>query len=396
MFDKLEMAPPDAILGLTEAFNNDTNPDKINLGVGVYKDENGKTPVLASVKEAEKRLLEAETTKSYLPIPGDPAYGALVQELLFGADHEIVGSGRARTAHTPGGTGALRVAGDFLKQMKPDTNIWVSEPTWANHAQVFAAAGLTVKTYPYYNHDTQSLNLDSMLRALQYVPAEDVVLFHACCHNPSGMDPDGAQWQALADMAKNQGFMPLVDFAYQGFANGLEADAAGLRALCKPEVELLVCSSFSKNFGLYRERVGALTVVGHTPEDAEKAFSHVKKRIRANYSNPAAHGGLIVKTVLQDERLRSQWEGEVAAMRDRINGMRQNLVETLQSKGVHQDFSFITRQKGMFSFSGLSKEQVEKLREKYSIYIVGSGRINVAGITDDNIGRLCDAIKDVL
>lgn len=396
MFERLDMAPPDAILGLTETFKKDPNPDKINLGVGVYKDAAGETPVLPCVKEAEKRLLESEKTKGYLPIPGDPGYARLVQELLFGHGNEILSSGRAHTAHTPGGTGALRVAGDFIKACMPGATVWLSDPTWANHVQIFEAAGLDVRTYPYYDHESKAVNVDGMLGALQQAPEGDVVLLHGCCHNPSGMDLDGAQWQALADMAKRQRFVPLIDFAYQGFGDGLEEDAGGVRALARPDTEFFVCSSFSKNFGLYRERTGAFTVVGHDADGADKAFSHVKRVIRANYSNPPAHGGLVVRTVLEDPGLRATWEAAVAEMRARINGMRQLFVDTLESKGVRQDFSFITRQKGMFSFSGLNKEQVAKLREKYAIYIVGSGRINVAGMTEDNMDRLCGAIRDVL
>ncbi|WP_320178435.1 amino acid aminotransferase [Roseovarius pacificus] len=396
MFSKMEMAPPDAILGLTEAFKSDPNPDKINLGVGVYKDAGGKTPVLASVKEAERRLLESEDTKSYLPIPGDPAYGKLVRALLFGEGHDLVNSESAKSAHTPGGTGALRVAADFIKQGMPGATVWVSNPTWANHQAIFEAAGLPVREYPYYDQERRMLDIDSMLSALQKVPATDVVLLHGCCHNPSGMDPDGAQWLALADVAKAQGFLPLLDFAYQGFAEGIDEDAASVRAFCKPGIEFLVCSSFSKNFGLYRERTGALTLVAHDADGAAKAFSQMQKRIRANYSNPPAHGGLIVKTILEDTGLRAQWEQDVAAMRDRINAMRHRFVETLAAKGVQRDFSFIEQQRGMFSFSGLTKEQVAKLKSDYSIYMVGSGRINVAGMTEGNLDRLCNAIKAVL
>lgn len=396
MFSDLQMAPPDAILGLTEAFKKDPNPDKINLGVGVYKDAGGKTPVLAAVKEAERRLLESEDTKSYLPIPGDPEYARLVRTLLFGEGHELISGGRAHTAHTPGGTGALRLAGDFIRQAMPQATVWVSNPTWANHKAIFEAAGLPVREYPYYDQERQALDIDGMLRALEEVPATDVVLLHGCCHNPSGMDPDGAQWMALADVAKLQGFLPLLDFAYQGFAEGIEADAQGVRAFAGPEIEFLVCSSFSKNFGLYRERTGALTLVARDALGADKAFSQLKTRIRTNYSNPPAHGGLVVKTVLEDAALRAQWEADVATMRERINTMRYRFVETLAAKGVQQDFSFITQQRGMFSFSGLTKDQVEKLKADYSIYMVGSGRINVAGMTEDNLDRLCDAIKAVL
>ena len=396
MFDRLEMAPPDAILGLTEAFKQDPNPQKINLGVGVYKDANNETPILTSVKRAEEILLQQETSKGYMPIPGNAAYGQCVRELLFGADHEILQSSRALTAHTPGGTGALRVAGDFLHAQYPEAAIWVSDPTWANHAAVFQAAGMTVKSYPYYDAEKKCLAFDAMMDALDRIPEGDVVLLHGCCHNPSGMDPDVTQWKAIAERMRTRNLLPLLDFAYQGFANGLEEDAAGLREFCAPGCELLVCSSFSKNFGLYCERVGAVTLVGATQEATQAAFSHVKRCIRSNYSNPPAHGAAIVTTVLSDAALRAQWIEELAEMRARINGMRQLFVDTLKAKGVSQDFSFITRQKGMFSFSGLNKEQVEILREKYAIYIVGSGRINVAGMTEQNMDLLCTAIASVL
>jgi aspartate/tyrosine/aromatic aminotransferase len=396
MFELLEMGRPDAVLGLTEAFKKDSNPAKIDLGVGVYKDANGNTPIFNTVKEAERRLLDQEKTKSYLPIHGDAAYGAAVQALVFGAKHEALQANRCRTAHTPGGTGALRVAGDFLKNMFPSTAIWMSEPTWANHPNIFAAAGLEVKTYPYYNPATKSLDFESMITTLRQVPQGDAVLLHACCHNPTGVDPTIEQWQLIADVAMERKFLPLVDFAYQGLGDGLDEDAAGVRALCRPGQEMLVSSSFSKNFGLYYERTGALTLVAGSADAAEKAFSHVKSAIRANYSNPPAHGAGIVTTILGDAHLRRQWEEEVSQMRDRINGMRGLFVQTLKKKGVQQDFSFIAKQRGMFSFSGLNKDQVDTLRNKYAIYIVGGGRINVAGISEANIDRLCTAIADVL
>ena len=396
MFERLEMAPPDAILGLTEAFKKDPRPEKINLGVGVYKDAKNDTPVLDSVKAAERLLLEKESTKNYMPIPGDPAYGKAVQALVFGADSAINRDNRARTAHTPGGTGALRVAADFIFRCYGARTVWMSDPTWANHPAIFEAAGHAVKYYPYYDATSKGLAFDAMIATLEQIPAGDIVLLHGCCHNPSGIDPVPAQWQAIANAAAKAGWLPLVDFAYQGFADGLEEDAAGLRALCAAVPELIVCSSFSKNFGLYRERCGAFTLVAGSADAAEKAFSQAEKAIRVCYSNPPAHGALIITTILSDPALRAQWEQELTAMRDRINGMRKLFVETLKAKGVQRDFSFITRQKGMFSFSGLTKDQVNTLREKYALYIVGSGRINVAGMTEANMDSLCTAIADVL
>jgi aspartate/tyrosine/aromatic aminotransferase len=396
MFETVKTAPADPILGLTEAFNQDPNPDKINLSVGVYKDGSGKTPVLPTVKEAERRLLEGETTKSYLPMPGDPTYGSLVQKLMFGDGHGIVAEGRGATAHCPGGTGALRVAGDYIHKLHPGSAIWLSDPTWANHPTVFEAAGLEVKTYAYRDPATNGLDFNAMIESLEQVPAGDVVLLHGCCHNPTGIDPTVEQWSQVGELIRRRGVLPLVDFAYQGLADGIDQDGAGLRALVEHVDQLLISSSFSKNFGLYRERTGALTIIGSTAEQAQTVMSQVKLVIRANYSNPPAHGGGIVMTVLQDPELRAKWELEVAEIRDRINGMRHLFVETLKAKGVTRDFSAITQQRGMFSFSGLTREQVEELREKHSIYIVGSGRINVAGMTEANMDRLCDAIASVL
>ena len=396
MFETVKTAPADPILGLTEAFNQDSNPDKINLSVGVYKDGNGKTPVLDTVKEAERRLLENEVTKSYLPMPGDPTYGSLVQKLMLGESHSIVTEGRGATAHCPGGTGALRVAGDYIHKLHPGSAIWLSDPTWANHPTIFGAAGLEVKAYAYRDEATNGLNFDAMLKSLEQVPAGDVVLLHGCCHNPTGIDPTVEQWLQVGELLNRRGVMPLVDFAYQGLANGIDEDAAGLRALCEGVDQMLISSSFSKNFGLYRERTGALTIIGSTADQAKTVMSQLKLVIRANYSNPPAHGGGIVVTVLQDPELRAKWEIEVSDIRSRINGMRQLFVDTLKAKGVTRDFSSIIEQRGMFSFSGLTKEQVGELREKYAIYIVGSGRINVAGMTEANMDRLCDAIASVL
>lgn len=396
MFSTLQPAPPDAILGITEAFKKDPNPRKINLSVGVYQDATGKTPVLRSVKKAEERLLREETSKSYMPIDGAPEYAAAVKRLLFGAEHEFTINGRAVTAHTPGGTGALRVAADFIKQINPKAAVWLSGPTWPNHPGVFQAACLAVKTYPYYNADRQDLDFPAMTAALDQVPEGDIVLFHGCCHNPSGLDPSPAQWASLADLATKRRFIPFFDFAYQGFADGIDADAAGLRLFLEKCNELFIASSFSKNFGLYNERVGALTIIAEDADRAAAAQSHVKRTIRSNYSNPPAHGGLVVTRILADPELRAEWEREVGEMRDRINGIRKQFVDTLKAKGVKRDFSFLARQRGMFSFSGLTREQVLRLRDEYAIYIVENGRINVAGITPANLDLLCEAIRAVV
>jgi aspartate/tyrosine/aromatic aminotransferase len=396
MFETLPMAPPDPILGLAEAFRRDPNPAKIDLSAGVYRDATGKTPIFRAVKRAEERILRQETSKNYLSIQGSAEYAAVVQELLFGSEHEVLASKRVATVHTPGGTGALRVAGDFLKKMCPGKRIWMSQPTWPNHPSVFQAAGLEVKTYPYFDAATNSLAFDEMIAALRQVPEGDVVLLHACCHNPTGIDPTLEQWSQIADVIEERGLLPLVDFAYQGLGDGLREDAKGLLTLCRPGCELLIASSFSKNFGLYNERVGALTIVASSPAVAEAVLSQVKLCIRANYSNPPAHGAAIVTTIWNDPELRADWEAEVREMRDRIHEMRSLFVETLADKGVQRDFSFIAHQRGMFSFSGLTPEQVEVLRQKYSIYIVSSGRMNVAGMTTENMDRICQAIAEVL
>ena len=392
MFEKLEVAPADPILGLTDAFNNDPNSAKINLGVGVYKDESGITPVMDSVCKAEKIILDTQKTKGYLPIPGSPDYGKVVRELLFGAADAYP----AATAHTPGGTGALRVAGEFLKKYTPGSTVWVSDPTWPNHNGIFGDAGFKVDKYTYYNAKERSLNFDGMLASMQKMAAGDIIILHACCHNPSGIDPTAEQWKQIAKAINEKKLLLLVDFAYQGLGRGLDEDAEGVRILAAAVDEMVICSSFSKNFGLYNERVGAITLKGASKETIDKAFSNLKTTIRQLYSNPPSHGGAIVVTIMKDASLRAEWEKEVAQIRERIAEMRMLFVDTLKAKGVKQDFSFLTHQYGMFSFSGLNPEQVKKLKEKYSIYIVGSGRINVAGMTKANMDKLCTAVADVL
>lgn len=396
MFEKVSAAPADPILGLTEAFKADPRSEKINLGVGIYKDETGATPVLDTVKQAEKTLLENEQTKSYLSIEGYPAYGLAVQKLLFGEQSTIIADQRAKTAQSPGGTGALHNAAEFAVNHLGIKTIWVSDPTWANHQNIFKALGLTVKTYNYYDPELKSMDFDKVLASMAEIPAGDLVLFHGCCHNPTGIDPDQSQWQTLADLSAEKGWLPLFDFAYQGFATGVEEDAFGLRLFAKNHSELLVASSFSKNFGLYNERVGAFTLVAGDEATATAAFSQVKAGIRANYSNPPSHGAAVVTTILNDQALTEAWIKEVAEMRERIHEMRTLFVETLKAEGVEGDFSFIERQNGMFSFSGLTKEQVKRLKDEFGVYIVGSGRISVAGMTKDNMQPLCKAIARVL
>ncbi len=396
IFSQVTLAPADPILGLTDAFKADTRSHKVNLGVGIYKDEAGQTPVLSSVKKAEAILLETEKTKNYLGIEGVQAYNQVVQELLFGADSQIISDKRAVTAQAPGGTGALRVASEFLVRNTKSTTIWVSNPTWANHQNIFETAGLTVKEYRYYKAETHDMDFDSMLVDLANANAGDVVLLHGCCHNPTGIDLSIEQWKLVAKVCLEKSLLPLFDFAYQGFGTGIDEDAQGLRAVAAVVPELLIANSFSKNFGLYNERIGAVTIVAENQDDAVKSFSQIKKTIRANYSNPPAHGGLIVSTILADATLRQEWETELTLMRERIAEMRSLFVQSLKAEGVEQDFSFISRQNGMFSFSGLNKSQVARLKDEFAIYIVGSGRISVAGLTKNNIPAVCKAIAQVI
>ena len=348
------------------------------------------------MKTAEKRLLETENSKNYLTIDGVAAYNQFTQELLFGANSEILSSKRAKTAQSLGGTGALRVAAEFIKRQTNAQNVWISSPTWPNHNAIFNAVGITIRNYRYYNEETHALDWDNMLADLSHADAGDVVLLHGCCHNPTGIDPTPAQWKQLAELSAKNGWLPLFDFAYQGLANGLEEDAQGLRAFAANHKELLIASSYSKNFGLYNERVGAFTIVAADQATAETAFSQVKSIIRTLYSNPSSHGAHAVALVLGDAELKADWINELAGMRDRIKTMRQRFVDLLKEYGAEQDFSFIIEQNGMFSFSGLSPEQVDRLKDEFAIYAVRSGRINVAGITEDNIRYLCESIVKVL
>lgn len=396
MFEKIQAAPADPILGLGEAFKAEQREGKVNLGIGVYKDAAGQTPIVKAVKEAEKRLLDKENTKNYLTIDGVAAFNAETQKLLFGAESEIVQSRRAKTAQSLGGTGALRVAAEFIKRQTPAQNVWISAPTWPNHNAIFNAVGINIRDYRYYDKASHSLDWNGMIEDLQQAQAGDVVLLHGCCHNPTGIDPTPEQWAELAKMSAEKGWLPLFDFAYQGFANGLEQDAAGLRAFAANHQEMLVASSYSKNFGLYNERVGAFTLVAADEETAARAFSQVKSIIRTLYSNPASHGGSAVAIVLQDEALKAQWVAELDEMRSRIKEMRRQFVDLLKEYGAEQDFSFIINQNGMFSFSGLTPEQVDRLKDEFAIYAVRSGRINVAGITAANIRYLCESIVKVL
>ncbi|MDT3297192.1 amino acid aminotransferase [Shewanella sp. SP2S2-6] len=396
MFNSLIAMPADPILGLLTQYREDTHPQKVDLGVGVYKDPTGVTPILSCVKKAEKFRLDTETTKVYIGPTGSPQFNTLMTELAFGADHSAIIANRIRTVSTPGGTGALRVAGDFIKRCNPNAVLWVSDPTWANHIGLFEAAGITVKTYPYYDYDSKSLKFDEMLAALSQVSPDDVVLFHACCHNPSGMDLTTEQWDKVVALTKEQGFTPLIDMAYQGFGDGVDIDAYGVRKMAAAVDNMILCSSCSKNFGLYRERIGSCSVIAKDAHTANVAQSVLLYVVRCIYSMPPAHGAAIVETILGSAELKQEWLDELKVMRDRINGNRAILVDKLKANGVDRDFSFIARQKGMFSFLGVDPEQVARLQKEFSIYMVGSSRISIAGISEDNVDYLAQSIAKVL
>ncbi|MCB1754648.1 MAG: aspartate/tyrosine/aromatic aminotransferase [Gammaproteobacteria bacterium] len=396
MFSELKPVKTDPILGLMAAFREDKNPLKIDLGVGVYKDEQGHTGILNCVKTAERYRLENETTKTYMGMAGDLAYNARIAGLIFGDEHKVMQEDRTRIVQAPGGTGALRVAAEFIKRCNPQTRIWVSTPTWANHLDLFAAAGLQVLEYPYYDYQNHGLLFDEMMAALQEAGQGDVVLLHACCHNPSGMDLNPQQWSRVSDLAREKGFTPLIDIAYQGFGHGLDEDALGVRVLADALPELIVCSSCSKNFGLYRERIGACSVISRNSREADIVFATLQNTIRGIYSMPPAHGAAIVNTILSSSELTAEWHHELAEMRDRINGLRGAIADKLAEKGAPRDFGFIQRQNGMFSFLGISPEQVQRLRDDYSIYMVGSSRMNVAGISRANIDYFAEAVVNVM
>ncbi len=389
-------APPDPILGLAEAFRNDPRPNKVNLSAGVFVDETGKTPVLATVIEAERRLAEAAATKLYRPIDGELAYRELVRDLVLGKDHEAVVSGRALATQTPGGTGGLRVAADLLRQTGASETLWMSEPTWPNHPAMFQAAGFKVRSYPYTDTTGRRIDEEAMLAALGQASPGDIVLLHGACHNPTGVDPSPELWRRIGDLVEDRRLLPLVDLAYQGFGDGLREDAAGLMELVRPGAELLVSTSFSKTFSLYSERVGAMLLIARSAVDANAAQSHVKAAIRVNYSNPPAHGADIVRTILADTELRPRWEAELAGMRSRIKGNRRAVVDALEARQIPGDWSGIATQRGMFALLGLSTSQVAQLRDEHGVYVVGKGRINVAGFTPVNLDPFADALAAVI
>ena len=384
------------ILGLNEAFNADNRPNKVNLGVGVYFTDSGKIPLLRAVQAAEQQRMENPTSRGYLPIEGIAAYNSGVQNLLFGANSQLIKDGRVITAETLGGTGALKIGADFIKRLKPNTTIAISDPSWENHRALFEAAGFTVNNYPYYDPETRGVNFDAMLASLNSMPADTVVLLHACCHNPTGADLNDAQWAQIVEVCRNKNLIPFLDMAYQGFADGIDADGISVRLFANSGLSFFVSSSFSKSFSLYGERVGALSIVTESKDEATRVLSQVKRVIRTNYSNPPTHGGAVVAAVLNTPELRTMWEDELAEMRDRINLMRAELIKNLKAAGVQKDFSFITHQRGMFSYTGLTTPQVDQLISEYGIYAVGTGRICVAALNSNNIAWVAQGIAAVL
>ena len=392
----VEMAPRDPILGVTEAFVADTRPNKVNLGVGVYCDDNGKVPVLDCVRRAEQKLAAAAAPHSYLPIDGLQSYDRAVQAELFGADSAVIRDGRAVTVQALGGTGGLKVGADLLKRINPGAEVWISDPSWENHRALFEYAGFTVNSYPYYDANTHGVNFPAMTAALKALPAGAIVVLHACCHNPTGADLSPAQWEQIIEIVNARSLVPFLDIAYQGFAENLDADAAAVRRFAQACPLTLVASSFSKSLSLYGERVGALSIATGNADESARVLSQVKRVIRTNYSNPPLYGGQTVATVLTTPELRQQWDVELGQMRDRIKVMRRQLVEKIRAIRADFDFSFIIEQRGMFSYSGLSKEQVLRLRSEHAVYAIDSGRICVAALNSKNIDYVAKAVASVL
>ena len=396
MFSTVEMAPRDPILGLNEQFNADTNPNKVNLGVGVYFDDTGKLPLLKCVQSAEATMAAAPKPRGYLPIDGIVAYDAGVKALVFGADSEPVKSGRVATVQAIGGTGGLKIGADFLKKLNPNAKVLISDPSWENHQALFTNAGFKVETYRYYDAATRGLNVDGMLADLKAAPAGTIALLHACCHNPTGYDITAAQWDQVVAICKTNDLVPFLDMAYQGFGYGLKEDGAVIQKFVDAGLTFFVSTSFSKSFSLYGERVGALSVLCTDKAEADRVLSQLKIAIRTNYSNPPTHGGSVVAAVLGNPELRKQWEDELAEMRVRIKAMRSAFVEKLKAAGVKQDMSFITTQIGMFSYSGLSKDQMVRLRNEFGVYGTDTGRMCVAALNSKNIDYVCASIAKVM
>ncbi|WP_448092326.1 amino acid aminotransferase [Pseudomonas lini] len=396
LFSAVEMAPRDPILGLNEAFNADTRTNKVNLGVGVYCDEEGRIPLLRAVVEAETIRAAQHVSRGYLPIDGIAAYDQAVQKLLFGNDSPLIAAGRVITTQAVGGTGALKIGADFLKQLLPNAVVAISDPSWENHRALFETAGFPVQNYRYYDAATHDVNRAGLLEDLNALPSGSIVVLHACCHNPTGVDLSPADWKNVLEVVKTKGHVPFLDMAYQGFGDGIDEDAAAVRLFAESDLTFFVSSSFSKSFSLYGERVGALSIVSESKEESARVLSQVKRVIRTNYSNPPTHGASIVAAVLNSPVLRAQWEEELAEMRLRIRGMRTQMVDLLAKNAPQRDFSFVGRQRGMFSYSGLTVEQVTRLRNEFGIYALDTGRICVAALNQSNIDVVTKAIVAVI
>jgi len=392
----VQLAPRDPILGVTEAFNADPNPDKVNLGVGVYTDDAGKVPLLECVKRAEKLRMETAPHRGYLPIDGLAVYDRAVQALVFGADSTAVREKRVVTLQALGGTGGLRIGADFLRRVEGNAKVWISNPSWENHRALFEAAGFVVEAYPYYDAKTHGLDFKGMTAALEALPAGAIVVLHACCHNPTGVDLNPEQWGRVLEIVKARGLVPFLDLAYQGFGDGIDADGAVVRRFAEAMSPVFVASSFSKSFSLYGERVGALSILTAGPDEAARVLSQLKRVVRASYSNPPTHGSQVVSTVLTTPALRALWEQELGAMRERIKAMRKALVESIHARAPGVDFGFVLAQRGMFSYTGLSKAQVDRLREEFSIYAIDTGRICVAALNTANVNIVAEAIAKVI
>ncbi len=396
LFAGVPMAPRDPTLGPTEAFNRDSNPNRVNLSVGIYLTDEGRIPILRAVAEAEQRQAASAVPRGYLPIDGIAAYDTAVQKLLLGDSSPLIAEGRAITAQSLGGTGALKIGADLLKKVVPDASVAISDPTWENHRAVFESAGFPVVTYPYYDTSTRGVRFEAMVDFLKTLAPRTIIVLHACCHNPTGADLTTEQWQTLLEVLRERELLPFLDIAYQGFARGIEEDGAVVRQFAQSGMPLLIASSFSKSFSLYGERVGALTIIDSSQDESARVLSQLKRVIRANYSTPPTHGGAVVTTVLTTPELRASWIEELTEMRERIRHMRSALVESLKTHGASRDFSFVLRQNGMFSYSGLTPEQVDRLREEFHIYAVSTGRICVAALNSRNVDYVAKAITTVL
>nr|WP_298147998.1 amino acid aminotransferase [uncultured Pseudomonas sp.] len=396
LFSAVEMAPRDPILGLNEAFNADPRPTKVNLGVGVYTNEDGRIPLMRAVAEAENILTATHAPRGYLPIEGIAAYDKAVQTLLFGADSKLISEGRVITAQAIGGTGALKIGADFLKRLLPDAQVAISDPSWENHRALFESAGFPVSNYRYYDASSHGVNRSGLLEDLRNLPTRSIVVLHACCHNPTGVDLSMDDWQAVLEILREREHVPFLDIAYQGFGDGIEEDAAAVRLFAESDLTFFVSSSFSKSFSLYGERVGALSIVTGSKDETSRVLSQVKRVIRTNYSNPPTHGASVVASILNSPELRAMWEAELGEMRERIRGMRMAMVEQLASLGAKRDFGFVAQQRGMFSYSGLTTEQVDRLKNEFGIYAVGTGRICVAALNQRNLPVVTQAIAQVL